>query len=122
MNEDQVAPPAVWGTFMSPYWFLKEDGFLQHHGLGLTEAVSGALRGLDAKLHCSLCRSAALWWQEERRWLLGGALHAAGSVVHKHINQTFSSKLSLETFKKSSVRSGVLSDARNRSGDQSVTV
>lgn len=84
MNEDRVAPPAGWGTFMSPYWFLKEDGFLQHHGLGLTEAVSGALRGLDAKLHCSLRRSATLWRQEGRRRLLGGALHTAGSVVHKH--------------------------------------
>lgn len=107
---------------MSPYWFLKEDGFLQHHRLGLTEAVSRALRGLDAKLHCSLCRSAARSRQEGRWRLLGGALHTAGSVVHKHVNQRFSSQLSLDTFKKSSVGSGVLSDARNRSGDQSVTV
>lgn len=101
MNEDRAAPPAGWGTFMSPYWFLKEDGFLQHHGLGLTEAVSGALRGLDAKLHCSLRRSATLWRQEGRRRLLGGALHTAGSVVHKHVKQRFWSQLSLGIHSKS---------------------
>lgn len=68
---------------MSSYRFLGEDGLLQHHGPGLTEAVSGALGSLDAQLHRSLRRRAALWRQNQRR-LLRGTLDVRDSVVHKH--------------------------------------
>lgn len=46
-----TAPPAGRSLSESSYRFLGEVGLLQHHGPGLTEAVSGALGTLDAQLH-----------------------------------------------------------------------
>lgn len=48
------------GSSGPTYRLLRKVGLLQHHGLGLTEALSWALGGFNAHLHGSL-RHCAAW-------------------------------------------------------------
>lgn len=61
------------------YRLRREVGLLQHHGLGLTEALSAALGTLNSHLHSSLRCGTALWRQDQRR-LLPRTLEVRDSV------------------------------------------
>lgn len=65
--------------FVSTYRFLGKVRFLQHHRLGLTEAIFRAFRALDSHLHSPLSCCAALW-RLNHWWLLGSTLDIRDSV------------------------------------------